>query len=95
MKESYEIKIDDESKIKVRITGSRFSMVYLMFTDRWIDIARIDNYPHNRRIGTHIHRYCEERVEFRELTVEEAMETLKNIGNNTKERIKDGCYRNR
>lgn len=92
MNATYEIRLDNESKIKVRVVGSRFSIVYLLFKDEWIDIARVDNYFHEGKAGTHIHRYCEERVEFREMTFGEALETLIMIGDGIKERIKDGMH---
>ncbi|MBU0536234.1 MAG: hypothetical protein KKE20_04675 [Nanoarchaeota archaeon] len=93
MREEFEIRIDKETRIKVWKRDSRFSMTYLFYIDKWIDIARIDNCLHEGRIGTHIHRYRESRVEFREMTIKESMDTLKNIGKNIKEKIKDGCYR--
>lgn len=97
MKERYEYKIDDGSKIIITEIPeiSRFSLVYLFFTDRWIDLARIDNYPHEGRVETHIHRLGEARVEFREMNIEESFETIKNIGDRIKERIKNDSYRNR
>ena len=92
MKEDYEIKIDDLSKVKVKTIDSKFSLVYLIYTDRWIDIARIDNFPHAGKQGTHIHRLYEERVEFREMDFEEAVETIIKIGSRIKEIIKNGLY---
>lgn len=99
MQWKWEETLDKESKLRIKITqtpeGNKFSIVYLLFFNDWIDIARIDNYPHEGRFGTHIHRFGEERVEFREMSFEEAVETLIKIGNNIKEKIKNGMDRNR
>ncbi len=90
---TWEIIIDHESKIVVKIMkipeGFRFAMTYLFFLEDWTDIARIDNYPHDRKEGVHIHRLGSERVEFRDIGFEEAKETLLNIGNKIKERLKN------
>lgn len=98
MKTIWERVIDEESKIKVtRIEtadGIKFSVVYLLFLDEWRDIARIDNYPHDGREGTHIHRFGEERVEFREMDLNNSIETIARIGNNLKEKIKNASHRN-
>lgn len=94
MKERYEYKIDDESKLCINLAGSKFSVVYLFLTDRWIDLARIDNHPHEGKEGTHIHRFGEKRVEFKELDIYESIEAVTNIGDRIKERFKNGLYRN-
>ena len=97
MQERWERLFDDESKLKVTRTetpeGVKFSVVYLLFLDGWRDIARIDNYPHEGKTATHIHRFDEERVEFREMDLYEAIETITRIGNHIKERIKHGNHR--
>lgn len=99
MKKQWEQKIGDDTKIVTTVNkfpdGFKFSMVYLLLLDRWVDIARIDNYPHNGREETHIHRFREKRVEFREMSFDEAKEILMRIGGNIKEKIKNGRYRNR
>ena len=93
MKEEYELNIDRFSRVKVRKNGPRFSFVYLIYTDRWTDIARIDNYPHEGREGVHIHRLHDERVEFRDMDFEEALETIRRIGKSIKERMRYDPYR--
>lgn len=98
MKNTWEIVIDEESKINVtRIEttgGIKFSAVYLLFLDEWMDIARIDNYPHEGKQGTHIHRFGEERVEFREMDLNDSIETVIRIGKSLKEKIKNASHRN-
>lgn len=92
MKEEYGINIDRATRIRVKTIDSRFSLVYIIYTDRWIDIARIDNYPHEGRDGTHIHRINDERVEFRDMDFEEAKESIMKIGKGIKEKMRYGVY---
>ena len=98
MLETKEEILDRDAKIKIRLIdthdGVKFAIVYLLFLDNWVDIARIDNYSHEGKEGTHIHRFCEERVEFREMGFDEARETLIRIGDGIKERIKNASNRN-
>jgi hypothetical protein len=92
MKDSYEYKIDERTKISINATDNRFSVVYLFFTDKWTDIARADNYPHNGRTGTHIHRLGEDSVEFRDMDIYESIGVIARIGEGIKERIKNGLH---
>ncbi|HLC47185.1 MAG TPA: hypothetical protein VJI75_05660 [Candidatus Nanoarchaeia archaeon] len=71
--------------------GCTFALVYLVFADGWKELARIDNYPHDGTKRAHIHRCGEERVEYREMSIDEAEETLLRIGKRIKEE-KYGIY---
>ncbi|MBU0628483.1 MAG: hypothetical protein KKC75_04790 [Nanoarchaeota archaeon] len=47
--------------------------------DKWIEICRIDNYPHEGQAGSHIHIYNKDKVKRVELSFEEAEKTIKEI----------------
>ena len=68
-----------------------FALVYLVFADGWKELVRIDNYPHDGTIRVHIHRCGEERVEYREMSIDEAEETLLRIGKRIREE-RHGIY---
>lgn len=79
----YGYDIDDRSRIKVHVVfvrkceqyvdGIKFAAVYIFgINEKEINIARIDNYPHEGKRGTHIHRCKDYRVEFRNLNLKEA-----------------------
>ncbi|MFC1733346.1 hypothetical protein ACFL6I_23855 [candidate division KSB1 bacterium] len=88
--------IDNESKLKLKIiktdSGSKWSVVYLLYIGYWLDIVRIDNYEHEGSENPHIHRYKQKRVEFLDITFTEAQKKIKKIGKGIKERIKDDIY---
>ncbi len=44
---------------------------------KWIEICRIDNYPHERNQSSHIHIYNRENVKWVKLTFEEADKVIK------------------
>ena len=53
-------------------------MLYFDGND-WVEICRIDNYPHETQTGSHIHAYKKEEVKRVELTFEEADKMIKEI----------------
>lgn len=46
---------------------------------RWIEIARIDNYPHESSFGSHIHTHGRKEVKFTKLSFDEAETEIKSI----------------
>jgi len=71
----------------------KFSMTYVLnIGQRCLGIARIDNYTHDGIRRTHIHRFTDSRVEYREMSFEEAKETLIKIGNAIKERMRNDVF---
>lgn len=71
-----------------------FAFQYLWFRkDRWLEIARIDNYVHEaKRRGVHIHKFGSNFVEFREMSLTEASGCIMLIGEDIKKRILLGDY---
>jgi len=55
-----------------------FQMLYFDGED-WIEICRIDNYPHEKQKGSHIHVYKKDEVKRLELTFQEAEKLIKEI----------------
>ena len=50
----------------------------LYFTGaQWVEICRIDNYPHSNRRGSHI--YVGDEVKYEDITFEEAEKCIKGI----------------
>jgi hypothetical protein len=47
---------------------------------KWVQVCRIDNYPHEGLTGSHIHTYGNERVRREELSFRDAYELVKDIG---------------
>ena len=47
--------------------------------NEWVEICRIDNYPHKNQKGSHIHQYKTEEVKRVELTFQEADKIIKEI----------------
>lgn len=97
MEKSWTVDVDDESMVMFRIVkfpgDFKFSMTYLLnIGQRCMGIARIDNYPHDGTRRTHIHRLNDSRVEYREISFEEAKETIIKIGNAIKERMKNDTF---
>jgi hypothetical protein len=46
----------------------------------WIEICRIDNYPHAGRAEPHIHEYGKDRVRFVKLDFDRALDEIFRIG---------------
>jgi len=53
-------------------------MLYFNGKD-WIEICRIDNYPHEQENGSHIHFYKKDEVKRLELDFQEANKLIKEI----------------
>lgn len=66
--------------------GLRFAYQYLIFrNNEWLQLCRIDNYEHDKRkTGTHIHKYTNENVEFKEMDFRESEEYIKQLGERLK-----------
>ena len=61
--------------------GLEFAYQYLYFKDdNWIQFARIDNQLHGGKPGVHIHTLKREKVEWGDLTFEEAEEKIIEMG---------------
>ena len=61
--------------------GLEFAYQFLYFKgDKWIQVARIDNQLHGGKPGTHIHTLKREKVEWVDLTFEEAEEKILEMG---------------
>jgi len=61
--------------------GLEFAHQFLYFkNDKWIQVARIDNQLHHGKPGTHIHTLKREKVEWVNLTFEEAEEKIIKMG---------------
>lgn len=50
----------------------KWKIQILYSNNKWIEICRIDNYLHEGKIGSHVHQYGSSRVNWIELTVNEA-----------------------
>lgn len=46
----------------------------------WVEVCRIDNYPHAGRVKPHIHEYGKDLVRFEEIGFDEAQDVIMNIG---------------
>ncbi len=70
--------------------GLKFAYQYLLLKERkWLEVCRVDNYRHDRhRIGTHIHKYGREFVEFREIGFKEAEQVIIELGDHLRTTIK-------
>ncbi len=61
--------------------GFEFAYQFLYFKkDKWVQVARIDNQLHGRKPGVHIHTLKREKVEWEDLTFEEAEERVIEVG---------------
>ena len=61
--------------------GLEFTYQFLYFKDdKWIQVARIDNQLHSDSPGTHIHTLKREKVEWVDLTFEEAEDKIIEMG---------------
>lgn len=58
----------------------KWALQMLYFDDeQWIEICRIDNYPHDRMNGCHIHQFGSTHVKREELTFQEADQIIKEV----------------
>ena len=57
----------------------KWKLQMLYFNGDWIEICRIDNYPHGQQKGSHIHYYKKDEVKRVELTFQEADKLIKEI----------------
>lgn len=59
-------------------SGLKFAYQYLLLKEgKWLEVCRIDNYRHGRsRVGTHIHKQGNEKVEFIDMSFVEAREYI-------------------
>ena len=63
--------------------GLEFAYQFLYFKDgEWIQVARIDNQLHSGKPGVHIHTLKREKVEWKDLTFEDAEEKIIEMGEN-------------
>jgi len=46
---------------------------------KWIQLCRIDNYPHTNETGSHMHIYPRAEIQYVNLTFEEAEKRIKRI----------------
>ena len=97
MEKHWAFDIDDESKLAFRIITLphhfRFSITYIYDKgDDMMALVRIDNFPHDGTNRTHIHRWRDSCVEYRDMDIKEAEETIIKIGNFIKERMKNDTY---
>lgn len=61
--------------------GLKFAYQFLFFKGGWIEIARIDNYPHDKkRIGTHIHKIRSKEIVFKDMDFEECEDYIIKLG---------------
>jgi len=91
MKYKYEFFLDEKNRIVVNIRKDkefrskiRFALSYLYLKgEKWVCLARIDNHTHKgKKDMCHIHRINDKKVQYEDLTVDEAQEKLINIGDN-------------
>jgi len=57
----------------------KLQMLYLYNND-WVEVCRIDNYPHENKVQSHIHTYRMKEVKWVGMTFEEADITIREIG---------------
>ena len=74
------IKVDKDENFP---EGLEFAVQYLYFKeDEWIQIARIDNQLHEGKPGVHIHILKKDKVEWTNISFNEAKEKIIEIGDN-------------
>lgn len=56
----------------------KLQMLYL-YGNGWVEICRIDNYPHKNKVGSHIHVYGRRGVNWVGMTFEDAKDVIKEI----------------
>ncbi len=70
--------------------GLEFAIQYLYFkNDEWQQIARIDNQLHEGKAGAHIHILKREKVEWTDMSFNDAKEKIIEIGDNVIKHIVD------
>ena len=70
--------------------GLEFAVQYLYFkNNEWIRIARIDNQLHEGKPGVHIHILKREKVEWTEMSFNDAKDEIIKIGNRIIKNIVD------
>lgn len=61
--------------------GLEFAYQFLYFKDsKWIQVARIDNQLHSGKPGVHIHTLSREKVQWEDLTFEDAEDKIIEMG---------------
>jgi len=61
--------------------GLEYSYQYLYFKeDKWVQVARIDNQLHSGKPGAHIHTLSREKVQWVNLTFEDAQDRIIEMG---------------
>ncbi len=61
--------------------GLEFAFQFLYFKDnKWIQVVRIDNQLHSGKPGAHIHTLKREKVQWENLTFEEAEKKILELG---------------
>jgi len=70
--------------------GLEFAVQYLYFKDdQWVQIARIDNQMHESRPGTHIHILKRKKVEWTDMSFDDAKDEIMKIGDRVIKNIVD------
>jgi len=80
------IKVDKDKHFP---EGLEFAVQYLYLKDEWIQIARIDNQLHEGKAGVHIHILKRDKVEWTDMSFNEAREKIIEIGENVIKNIVD------
>ncbi|MBI4440256.1 hypothetical protein HY638_04765 [Candidatus Woesearchaeota archaeon] len=71
------------------LTKWALQMLYFNGSE-WIEICRIDNYPHDKQKGSHIHAYKKDEVKRIDITFQEAEKAIKEISSRIlKEKFKE------
>ena len=61
--------------------GLEFAYQFLYFNgDKWLQVARIDNQLHGGKPGVHVHTLMREKVQWSDLTFEDAEDRIIKIG---------------
>ena len=70
--------------------GLEFAYQFLYFkNDQWIQVARIDNQLHQGKPGVHIHILKRDKVDWEEMTFEEAEDKILELGEHIIKKIVD------
>jgi len=81
------IKVDKDENFP---EGLEFAIQYLYLKeDKWIQITRIDNQLHEGKPGTHIHILKREKIEWTNISFNEAREKIIEIGDGVIKNIVD------
>ena len=63
--------------------GLKFAYQFLFRKEKWLEIARMDNYTHDlKKKGVHVHKIGAKEVIFKNMTFEECEEYIVNLGFN-------------